>query len=214
MAAATTTIDAWKHLDQLWTTQQRTVEQRIQYENERKVRAPERSLEQNMFMDGIHYMVPMIESMIRGPVSRVMRQPHIVNGQRNLVMEISGDDIRSLLQQNPLLFQDPLLQQQQQQQPLFDPIHNHNNMFQNLLHQTLLAHQPHVEGNGGRQLTALPSTHQFPVDTVCPICLCAPTESADPWTQVPCCRNYLHMNCAQTHLKNDKRCPMCRAAVP
>lgn len=99
-------------------------------------------------------------------------------------------------------------QQPQQQQP-----QDNNHILQSLLHQTLLSYQPHVQGNGGQQLQVLPATETFPPDTSCPICLCTPTENQDPWTKLPCCRVYMHIVCAKTHLHNDRRCPMCRKDI-
>jgi len=93
------------------------------------------------------------------------------------------------------------------------PPQHENNILQTLLHQTLLTHHPHVQGNGGHQLTALSASDAIPADTNCLICLCNPTESQEPWSRMPCCRIYMHLTCAKTHLQNDRRCPQCRKDI-
>ena len=101
-----------------------------------------------------------------------------------------------------------------------------------LLHRSLYDAQPsHNEGSGGTTLepidaaTALSAAPPNADGSLprCPICLedlQPPTATASAaaapadWTTFPCCRQPVHLACAQRALHDNARCPMCRTIVP
>jgi hypothetical protein len=92
-----------------------------------------------------------------------------------------------------------------------------------MLHRSLYEYQPHHQGGGGSTLapidaaTALASAPSSTDGAAprCPICLeDLEAASQDDWALFPCCKQPVHLACAQRALNDNAHCPMCRALVP
>lgn len=67
-----------------------------------------------------------------------------------------------------------------------------------------------IRGSEGKTLVS--GTKPTDENTACPICLETAKETPEnnPWRQFPCCKNFIHLECAKQALSKDMRCPMCR----
>jgi len=67
-----------------------------------------------------------------------------------------------------------------------------------------------IRGSEGK--TLLSGTNPTDENTACPICLetAKETTATNHWRQFPCCKNFIHGECARLALSKDMRCPMCR----
>lgn len=187
--ATTTTLHIWKQLDKLWSVQSQKGEQERKRQQEIVDQKRQRAQQPRLPVD----LLQVVNDLFLGGAARGL--------PLHLPMQVLG---------NRLDLHPRIVNFHAQPQPAPQQL---DNSFQQLLHQTLLNHHPHVEGNGGQTLCALANRNVVPLDTSCTICLCNPTENTDEWTQLPCCRNYLHLLCGKTHFTNDRRCPICRRNV-
>lgn len=93
------------------------------------------------------------------------------------------------------------------------PLASSERMFQSLLNRSLYdRHTVASRQNGGTSLTALA---QPPLPDNCENCpICLDSDRAQPWCQLPCCRNYGHIECTKKCLAQDNRCFICRTVIP
>jgi hypothetical protein len=87
-------------------------------------------------------------------------------------------------------------------------------LLHTVMNRSLLERQPLPESrrNGGTTLSALAAAPTPAQAEHCFICL--DSDRAQAWAQMPCCRNFAHLDCARRGLQNDRRCAICRAPIP
>jgi hypothetical protein len=202
------TLTIWKYLDKLWSRQNEWAEAHERKQERERQEAKHREEKNDNSFDAIfNNMVPLLLNNLLNQAG-----PRFQPGGLRFI-NLPGPPPGYVYgpPAHPHLFRPaPAFQQQQQQQQANDA------SFQNLLHQTLYTLQPnHHQGGGGQTLSALPATSLPVSDTKCAICLSTVTESTpeESWSKLPCCNNYLHLECAKRHLQNDRRCPMCRRDI-
>ena len=89
-----------------------------------------------------------------------------------------------------------------------------NRLLSNILNRSLHFQQPHIKkGSQGASMKEI-NLPTEKMNEACPICLETSNENKVlKWSQFPCCKNYIHIECAKKHLQSDERCPMCRKNV-